>query len=268
MFIVVTAKQKSRKRLFAKKFKLLQFNQRGATFLKLDLKKSNCIKDKKVLMLIGRSPVMFARSVEPLEDNQFNLIDDTAYSLKLLQNGVKLLLSEGRLQVSHKTAVLIDLKCKYQELADILLNHFGTLKIVTSRKDFYKNYVDAKLYECGAAVIIQENLDKLDRSSLYVSPSGILLSQINAYGIWVISMRPINLAKSSIIHSFRATTPAEYREIMPEDLDEHLYQAGIYSYCGKRGLSELYPTTMMVNGTVQEIDSWSKMQLDDVVPQR
>ncbi|MEG0691678.1 MAG: hypothetical protein RR444_01190 [Oscillospiraceae bacterium] len=254
MFTIVTQQKKADRKLFSKKMKLTNVKQNGVTFSLVEVKKISGIHNQKILSTIGNMRVILSKPFEPQSDKQFNLVDESLYSSKLMQNGVEYLLSNCTSIKKHMSVTLIDIQCRYQGLADILIRHFNTLRIVTNRKQLYQNYVDTKLYDCGATVIVESSVKLLNQTALYVSPDGILFDKMNHSPVPVISVSNIPNANTMVIHSFRARTPSKYHEIMPDGICEHTYQAALYNYCGIRNLAALYPVNAMINSTDASMD--------------
>ncbi len=254
MFTIVTQQNKADKKLFSNKMKLTNIKKNGVTFSLVEVKRKSSIKNQKVIDSIGNSRVILSKPLLLFADKQFHFVDEAVYSFKLMQNGVKYLLDKSISIKKHMSVTLIDIQCRYQGLADILLKHFNTLRIVTNRKELYQNYVDTKLYDCGATVIIEENVKSLHNTAVFVSPDGILFDNMNNSAVPVISVSNIPDSNALIIHSFRAKTPSKYLDIMPTEICEHSYQAALYNYCGIRNLSALYPVNVTVHGIQSSID--------------
>ncbi|MFZ2538827.1 MAG: hypothetical protein WAX04_07985 [Oscillospiraceae bacterium] len=254
MFTIVTQQNKADRKLFSKKMKLTNIKKNGVSFSLVEIKRQSCMKKPKILSTIGNSRVILSKSFGLFADKQFNFVDESVYSFKLMQNGVKYLLEKSICIKKHMSVTLIDIQCRYQGLADILIKHFNTLRIVTNRKELYQNYVDTKLYDCGATVIIETSVKSLHNTAVFISPDGILFDKMNNSSVVVISVSNIPNSNAMIIHSFRAKTPSKYLNVMPIEICEHSYQAALYNYCGIRNLSALYPVKVTVNTIETSID--------------
>lgn len=255
MFIAVTLQKKSDVKLFSKSFKLTQISKDGVTFSLLELKKADGINSKKIKSLIGKSPTLLSKEVSEASIGGRNPVDETAYSQRVMQKGLKLFLLEKRFNKSIKSAALIDPHCKYQELADMLLKYFPIVRIVTNKEEWYQNYADAKRYDCGAAVIIEKDMGKLDKSCLCVSPLGILPPKLNFPDANIVSALPISAAKSVCIHSFRVETEKKYLDILPKGIDEHSFQAALFNYCGKRELANSPIVGFNINSAQKRLEN-------------
>ena len=257
MFTIVTQQKYEGKKLFTKKMQLSKVKQDGVAFALVQLHKNSGISNKKVLETIGNTHVVLSKSFEGFGGKTLHLVDEELYSFKLMEKGVEYLLRHAPSIPKNISVTLIDIQCKYQALADILIQHFNTLRIVTNRKQLYQNYVDTKLYDCGATVIIETDVKSRCQTSLYISPEGILFDEMNRESTPIISVRDIPNASATVIHSFRMKTPPKYHTIMPVGICEHSYQAALYNYCGIRDLTTRYP----VHATVKD----QELSLDEIV---
>lgn len=254
MFTIVTEQNKAEIKLFSKRVKRKNIKQNSIGFLLIELKRPSCLKKQKLMDEIGNSRVILSNYLSEYAVKQFHFVDEAVYSFKLMQNGVEYLLDKTDPVQRQGSVTLIDIQCRYQSLADILLRHFNTLRIVTNRKELYQNYVDTKLYDCGATVTIDSSIKSLHNTVLFVSPDGILFDKMNQSSAAIISVKNIENAKGVVLHSFRAKTPSKYLELLPAGICEHSYQAALYHYCGIRNLSALYPTDLTVNSIEKAID--------------
>lgn len=209
-------------------------------------------------------------------DTSVKAVDITAYSHKLTANALANILEHNRKAISFKTATLIDISCKHQNYADILIQYFSKLRIVTNKSSIYRHYKDAKLYECGAAISISSRLTRQSEdNALFVSPDGIILPGMNHQMIPIITSSPISAdVTAPVYHSFRAQTPQQYFDIIFQNMylknyddqtdnsDEfkrhllflHCYQAALYEYCGIRTLGIAKPSLCILNNEVKTIE--------------
>lgn len=253
MFAIVTGQDKTDRKLFSRKFKVTNVKQDDIAFFLVELKKTSYINKIRVKNLLGDTRLILSDDIFSLSDKQFNFVDDYVYSNKLFQNGLEYLLKESSPINKSKSVTLIDIQSKFQDIADILIKYFNVLRIVTNKTELYQNYVDTKLYDCGATVIIENTVKTMECTAMYVSPDGIIFEQMNNSIVPILSISNINNIDAPIIHSFRAKTPLKYVEIMPKGINEHLFQAAIYNYCGIRKLSSLYPSKVNVNFEKKDI---------------
>lgn len=164
------------------------------------------------------------------------------YTHKLTANSLDAILNANHAYTSTQQATLIDLQCRHQCYADVLVNHFARVRIVTMKPEFYQNYSDAKLYECGAAITIQSTTrTQSDDTVLYVTPTGIVLPQMESSTAPIISAHDVgHRLVAPIYHSFYEQTSLP-ETLVSEDIAEdpalmRRLLGALYEFCGLRTL--------------------------------
>ncbi len=159
-------------------------------------------------------------------------------------NALDDILDYNKSKIKNKTVTLIDIFCRYQDYADVLVKYFGCVRIITNKIDLYKTYKSVKLYECGATIMLSSSLSNSSGSNniLFVSPDGIIFSSMANQNIPIISAKCVDVdINAPIYHSFRADTPSEYVIDITNGISQHIYQAALYEYCGLRCFSKNIP---------------------------
>lgn len=233
MFTIITA-DPDRKRLFSPKCRLVYTAQDGAAFAALYLKRPHradwCLIRKKLGDSCGR--VLLGDGISPPPGSGITLINCGRYSRLLALNGLNELLAANRECAASRSALLVDLNCRHQAFADLLVRFFRTVRIVTRNCELYRHYSASKLYECGAAVLLSESIKEGKPPDLYVSPDGILFPEMSTGRVPVIVGEKLEAEVAApVISSFRAPMPPGLISV-PKGVDSHAFQAALFEYCG------------------------------------
>lgn len=239
MFTVVT--RNSSKKINFKSIKLSCVKFNDARFCLLQVKNKKKVNWAKIEKILGdtKTRTIFADTIYPPCNNNLSVVDDTSYSHLITLNALTEILDYHKEYLENKTVILVDVFCKYQDYADVLLKYFSTLKIVTNKVSLYNDYKDNKFYECGAVIIISSSMVKLTHSTvLFVSPDGIIFPCMTNQHIPIITIKPlIRQIDSPVYHSFESEISDELLKIIPLGVSTHFFQAALYEYCGMRSLS-------------------------------
>lgn len=271
MFTIITDKpvQRSGKRekgpsVFCRGGKLSYRMENGVSFAVLQLRSAQKPHWKAVKKKLGTSAkrVICGAGIHLPDDEDIASVDARRYSHLLTQNGLTELLKANRPTTCQKSAALIDLNCRHQEFADILVRFFRSVRIVTRNCELYERYVIQKFYECGAAILISEAPSEEDQVALYVSPEGVLFPCMEALEVPVISTEEPSAQKTlvkrekrivPILSCFRAPTPKEL-DFAPADIDSHLYQAALFGCCGVGKLAASAPQQAKLGGMYKSMN--------------
>lgn len=204
------------------------------------------IKWEKLSNLLGdlRTRVLFGDGIEEPSNRCVKKASCERYNHKLALNALKKILSHNSEYLHDKSAVLLDIHCKFQAYADVLIEHFKQVTIITSKVAFYRNYSDSKLFECGATISIDTKLSKLPcDTALCVSPSGIILPCFEQPNIPIISAIPVHeKVNAPVYHSFYENCGDDCGlEWLHCDGDSKFNEAALgalYEYCGMRTLGK------------------------------
>ena len=209
-----------------------------------------------------KSRVILCDNIEIPFDVPIKTIMCDRYANKLAMNSLEKILEYNKEHIKNLSSVLIDIQCKYQGYADILLRYFGKVRIVTNKTEFYENYRDEKLYESGATVTITNVYKKLDiDNNLYVTPGGIITSCMENTNIPIISSKPVNSnVKSVVYHSFYEEPQKLIASILNErDLEN---QQLCYSMSG--ALYEYYGLGYLSSNVSGGYKNRNKQSIDDI----
>lgn len=204
------------------------------------------IKWEKLSLLLGdlRTRVLFGDGIEEPLNKCVRKASCERYSHKLGIDALKQILSHNSNYLMEKSVVLLDLHCKFQAYADVLVEHFKQVTIITSKVAFYRNYSDAKLFECGATISIDTKLRKpASDCVLCVSPNGIILPCFERVHLPVFSALPVCENNScNVYHSFYENCDFDARfDWLYNEFDCHFNEAArgaLYEYCGVRSLGK------------------------------
>lgn len=259
MFAVIAAMRPGQRApILARRIRTTYIQRESFSFYVLRVRNLHRIPWKKLRTRLGNScgRIVLGEGIILPTDTGILSVDDTRLSVALACNGLRELLSERRGNTAGKTAVLIDLNCKHQAFADILVSHYQTVRIVTRRVEWYQNYADRKFYECGAAVLVSSTL-AAGEAALYVTPDGVILPGMECAKVPVFMSKPPQAPLSDVkllVHSFRAPLPQEYLCVFPKGVPEHDFEAALYEYCGQGSLGTLQPSTAIANGIAESMN--------------
>lgn len=260
MFTIVT--QNSAHGFNPKSMKLSYVKKNDVRFCHLKVKNIKRINWGKVEKILGdtKSRIIFGNDIVPPIDSDLKTVDDTAYSHVITINALKGILEYHKNYVAKKTVILVDTFCKHQDYASVLVDYFGTVKIVTNKISLYQNFKDTKLYEDGAIVTISSSMDKITSETvLFVSPDGIVFPSMTNQHIPILSLKKLSdLVLSPVYHSFESEISDEVAHLMPDGISSHLFQAALYEYCGMRHLSKNVPAFGYLNDAKT---SYEKMKI-------
>lgn len=262
MFTIITSNLYSKRKLYSKRFKLEYVTRGNVKYCVMQLRKSKNVNWNKIAKLLGETKerVVVTDEIEIPHSCFVKPIDNTSYSHLVTMEALKEILSFHRDYIKNKTATLIDVNCRYQDYANILVNFFGTLRVVTNKLEFYEDYKQVMYYECGATILVSRKMFPTVKDNvLFVSPDGIILSNMTNQPVPIIIPKEVNVdAQAPIYHSFRAEPPKEYIEAIPDDLLKiecirqdseekieyffHNFQSAIHQYCGLRSLEKIKPS--------------------------
>lgn len=269
MFTIITAQADTptaaKPSVFQPGGKLSYVSKNGVSFAILRVRDARKIRWGAVKRKLGNSfgRVVCSAEIELPSDGSIVPVDDRRYSHLLTQNGLTELLKPNRPITCERTATLIDLGCRHQEFADILVRFFKTVRIVTRSCELYQNYVESKFYECGAAILISESPGEEDGTSLYVSPEGVFFRVMeNTETPVICTSEPClpntrhccdGLPVTPVISCFRAATPADL-QLAPSGVDDHLYQAAVFHCCGVGKLATSLPEKAKLGGMYKSMN--------------
>ncbi len=254
MFTILTQKGPGRPPFFSGGGRLSYVSGQGVSFAVLRLPGRRRINWRKVKKRLGDSAsrTLWAGGVSPPAESGIRQLDCRRYSQLLARNGLEALLSKNSGLPAGGRAVLVDLHCRYQDFADILVRFFPTVRIVTRRDELYRHYVDARFYDCGAAVLIGNTVER-EEADLYVSPDGVLFPAMENVRAPVLTVSaPPVLPGGPVVSDFRAPTPSEL-DLAPPDVDAHRYQAALLSCCGVGKLAAAVPDSALLSGEVRTL---------------
>lgn len=259
MFTVITGYHGKKPGLFKKKISLEMVQDAGIGFSVLRLKRPEKTNWKKLRAILGQSSgrAVFERGLEPPADEWIQPFGSLRYSRELMKMGLFELLRRCQTELADQTAVLVDLNCRYQSIADILVRYYGSLRVITRDCEVYRNYIDSKLYECGAAVIVTPLSAPVQQVSLFVSPDGVILRQMQEGNAPIVVSEPslsTDAVLPRLVSSFRANTPPPYDRLLPAGIDDHLFQAALFECCGIRALGKRIPDSFLVGGRIKVLD--------------
>lgn len=263
MFTAITADEEKR-RIFQKKIRLSYRHEAGISYALLSIQKGTSLTPKRLRQLkklLGNTGnrLLCASGLQLPEEMGFIKADTKRYSMILAQNGLEKILQNAP-PYSSECALLIDLNCKYQAFADILLRHYKSLRILTKKENFYRGYADARFYDMGASVILHEAMPDSGDYSLAVTPDGLIFPQMNRVSLRVLSCEALLNHQEKkppfyFFHSFRAKTPKAYSSLLPPGIEEHQFQAALLSFCGVSAFTSLIPESVTINGVKEPIEN-------------
>lgn len=261
LFLLVKPQENKQKNLFSKRYKFesVHDSKRRFSYRVLSIKHSSLINSKKTVQLIGKNRVLMADGLYKLCKIPYPAIYMESYEQCLLKSGIESLLTLKAGEFINKSVTLVDLSCKYQAIADILVKSFKIVRIITRRDDLYCNYAVLKLYECGAVVVVLTRFSMDEDTTFFISPDGALCDKLQSHKATVITANPISelaaTADFPAIHSFRSVIPPEYEELLPVGIDGHSLLAALYRYCGLRDNRITTSYTAVINGVKQRISA-------------
>lgn len=241
MFAIIKLQQK----WCFKPIKLETLEQGDAKFYIVSVRNRDTINWQKIERMLGdtRSRVILSDGIKIPHTACVKKATCDRYIHKLTAAALEEILHCNAKFVKDKLCTLIDIQCKHQNYADILVKYFNRVKIITNKVEFYNNYRDAKLYECGAAVTITtECLHYNDDSSLFVSPEGIILPLMENIAAPIIAAGRLDYAvKAPVYHSFyERDIPALSTHFSEDALANHEFVSDIagalYEFCGVRSI--------------------------------
>lgn len=190
-----------------------------------------------------KSRVILGEEIKLPKSSSIKLTCCERYAHKLTMHALDEILASNAAFVKDKQATIIDIQCKYQGYSDILVRYFNRVKIITNKIDFYNNYSDSKLYECGATVTITNECTRIDPENiLFVSPTGIILPTMENSDMPVISAHNVEFKmKAPVYHSFYEKPPTVLADLLSEHEIEnielsHKIAGALYEFCGIRSL--------------------------------
>lgn len=216
----------------------------------------------KLYNLLGdlKSRVILCDDIEIPVHIPIKVVTCDRYANKLALEALDKILEYNNEYVKNRSAVLIDIQCKYQGFADILLKYFSQVRIVTNKIEFYENYRDEKLYDFGATVTITNDCKKLDLgNNLFVTPAGIITSCMENTNIPIISAKTVGSnIKSTVYHSFYEEPQKSITSMLNEKEKQNQkfcynMSGALYEYCGVGCLGKNV-SSGYVNSTKQTLE--------------
>lgn len=208
-----------------------------------------------------RGRVLLAEGLVPPEGFVFEPPDDFRYSQLLMKNGLELLLAAASREAASRTALLVDWSCRRQAFADVLVRYFLCVHIVTHHTEAYRNYLNAKLSEWGAAVVVTDVVRPRSPVSLIVSPDGLLPPQLQDSAAPILLPRAPVPGAVAAVHSFRAELLPALAELLPPGVDPYRFQAALCTCCGMSRLASLPPARACFGGIWRELPPKGKINI-------
>ena len=130
---------------FCRKLKLSYEEKCGIHYAVLKIKNGRKINWKKIRAILGKASgkVIFEQGIVPPPESGIIPLDASRYSRQLMYNGLNRLLSFYKEEAQQKTAVLVDLNCRYQSFANLLVRYFKMVRIITRDCEVYRYYIDS-----------------------------------------------------------------------------------------------------------------------------
>lgn len=254
-FVLVKGAVDSGRLLFGKKrIEMSAVREHGVNYTVMMLQKPELINHPKVRSQLSGRPLLLNEGIKSVCNWNYIEISSIQYENELFQNGTRLLLNGLAEHFRKKTAALIDIKGRYQKLADCLTEHFSSVRIITACPELYQYYVDEKLYECGAALSVSDRFSLKGDIACCFSPDGIVCNEMYNNKIRVFLPRKSDFSGKYAVHSFKAELPQGLLKQVDNDTDEHLFACALYKYCGLRIPELLLPTRVMIDNEDTTID--------------
>lgn len=205
------------------------------SFRVLSLKRQSLLKRRKIkpYLPIGRT-IFSTDFIQPKP-----IFSDRFKRAVFINGIISLFANVGELEA----VLLIDIRGRYADLAKALLAFFRTVRVYTLHQSSYEMYAQELLYDMGAAVIIETELEYHKDIEAVVSPEDILpenlVSGKGLNKLMVISPNRAERLENRSIHSFCLTFPSEYNPFLPLGIDKDEFLFCLYEFCGIKEVAAL-----------------------------
>ncbi len=195
-----------------------------------DISKVNWEEVKTILYKTSNN-VIFSNDIINFPRGLFKEVETESYSNLLTINTLESIFKLSNISCEDIKATLIDVRGIYIDYARMMVKYCGKLKVYTDRFDIYENFAEDMLDELGAIVIVVNEFINFEDNNLIVCPDIKVYNFNNIINVPIVSCNaPLDYNKN-IYYSFRADTPQKFRDNMLDNIDQHKFQAAIYSVC-------------------------------------
>lgn len=260
-FIVVKeAEREGGIKLARKRSETLSIRELGVSYSVVILQKPEYINHPKIRTQLTGVPIIISNALKAVCKWDYREVSLLQYETELFLNGMRVVLSGLPAEYKRKQVVLIDIKGRYQKLADCLIEKFASVRIITSCPELYRYYVDEKLYECGAALTVSDKVTVSSDTVCCVSPDGVVFQEMLKGNIRVFTpFAPSSSSAYYSVNSFRAMLSKCYTRRLSNGIDEFHFAAALYKYCGLRIPELLIPVSVLINNEEFSIEKAKKI---------
>lgn len=182
------------------------------------------------------------------EESGIQPVGVQAFEYQLLKNAAVQFLKEASLPMKDISVTLIDLRGVYHDLARMLVQFCGKLKVVTLHLESYQELSAQLLHETGAVFQITDVFQSPNDNLVIVSPSGFSVDFGGKVGVPIFTLEPQCFRNAVLVYGFRLHLPEEYAGEFPETMDDMQLLSALYSIEGRLELRNAVPSSCRLNG--------------------
>lgn len=218
----------------------------GAPFFVLTVtkNKSGGVDYQEIYKILGRCAkrIVVSRDTDIDETDSIGLFrPEILPHLMLFNSGIKLAGNYVKAQSGNKlTAVVIDKNGVLNERIIPLVKLFNNIKIVTAKPQNYESVSEKILDEWGLPLLITDNEASASVCDFILSP----FKSENAVLSDCIAVKNQESGSLTRFTGEGVTLPAEYSELIPENVDPLIFSSALFELCGVTSLSTLCFDTM------------------------
>ncbi len=177
-----------------------------------------------------------------LSGTSFTRFENTAYTLRLMQNFVVTMLEQAAVSPHDLKIAYYDPMAVYPEMVTALASYTSCLTIVTDMPRFYENQSDRLMSLYGIPLSISNCVEALAGSDLILSTEVIDAPwPLTAQSIVFTVKPPLVSLKGTILSDYRVDLPYPYQRLKPPKVNNVYFLSALYSLCGVKDIEKLVP---------------------------
>ena len=272
MLTVLTVTQNRSKRVLKRLWSRIKPNspkakvlsKAGVLLLQITVTQENRCKQipvKKIKKMLGRGTreVLCRQDLSLPIDCGFHRYTSSLFMRRLCENGVLVALKEANCIPSSINVSLYDPKAIHSDMAEYLLRHCGSLRIITNHTDFYHRESDRLMEEYGASILVGDQMDWLSTCHVLVAPDKIRKRlQISPSTIVFTGEKPAVDIRGELYYRYKASLPEKYEELLPKELEPEYFMSALYELEKIHELGCLVPEYFVSNESCVSLEEISK----------
>ena len=198
--------------------------------------------DKILNHCMGKSKTVLCSESVSLKNTPFRRFCGLEYKKIMMQNFLTDVLSKLYNESYDMNIVYFDSTAENPLFVQQLLKFTSNLTVISDMPRFYENEMERVADDCGASVTVSNDIDAAGNFDILISPTVIDREIAAPSGSIVFTVSVPKAPVSGIcITDYHVHFPAEYQSILPEEIDEDIFLAALYSLCGITSLADEIP---------------------------